>query len=176
VSIWSARAADTPADLRDFPVSGVVPRLLNASSMRRRLPMVLAIVVVVGIGLRYLSQSIGLEDRLVSLASQPGVRTAFQHPESARSDALTALIAVSLVTPIAAFVVTMLAVLVVKMFEALLVSIHLPAWLSLPVISMSALAAIYATSPSWVPQSLYALGLVARAYLVYSDSAPPVFQ
>jgi hypothetical protein len=56
VSIWSARAADTAADLRDFPVSGVVPRLLNASSMRRRLPMVLAIVVVVGIGLRYLSQ------------------------------------------------------------------------------------------------------------------------
>jgi hypothetical protein len=144
--------------------------------MRRRLPMILMIVVVVGVGLSYAAQSIGLEARIISLANQPGVRTAFQDPESGRSDALTMLIAVFVVTPIAGFVVAMLALLVVKMFEAVLVSIHLPAWLSAPVIGMSTFAAIYATSAAWIPQSRYALGLVARAYLVYNSTSPPVFQ
>jgi hypothetical protein len=138
--------------------------------------MILLVVVVGGVALSYAARSLGLEARIISLANQPAVRTAFEDPESGRSDALTALIAVFIVTPIAAFVVAMLAVLSVKMFEAVLVSIHLPAWLSLPVVSMSALAAVYATSASWIPHSLYALGLVARAYLVYNNTAPPVFQ
>jgi len=33
---------------------------------------------------------------------------------------------------------------------------------------------MYTTSPSWLPMSLYALGIVARAYLVYSYGQVPL--
>ena len=35
-------------------------------------------------------------------------------------------------------------------------------------VAVTSIYAMYATSPSWLPMSLYALGIVARAYLVYS--------
>jgi len=59
-------------------------------------------------------------------------------------------------------------VLLVNALAALLVSLRLPAWLSAPVVAVTSIYAMYATSPSWLPMSLYALGIVARAYLVYS--------
>jgi len=151
--------------------------LLNDLRMRRKLPLLFLILLLTGVGLSYGAQAIGLEGKIAALASQPDVRTAFQHPESARSDALTTLIAVAVVTPMVLFALVMLGVLVVKMFEAVLVSAHMPAWLSLPLIGTSTVVAIYVTSSLWMPHSLHALGLVARAYLVYSyTSPPPIFQ
>ena len=156
---------------------GLVFDLLNAVGMRRRLPVVLLGLLLVGVGLSYAAQAIGLEERITALADQPDVRTAFQHRESGRSDALTTLIAAAIVTPMVLGVALMLGVLVVKMLEAVLASVHMPSWLSLPLVGASALVAIYLTSASWMPPSLHALGLVARAYVVYSyTSPPPVFQ
>jgi hypothetical protein len=174
VSIWSTREGRSAAISGGIrAVVGLVSDLLNAPRMRRRLPMVFLMLLLGGLGLRYGAQAIGLEARIAALANQPGVRTAFQHPESGRSDALTALIAVSVGTPMVLLAIVMLALLVVKMFEAVLVSAHMPAWLSLPLIGTSTVVAIYVTSAAWMPHSLHALGLVARAYLVFSYTSPP---
>jgi hypothetical protein len=108
-----------------------------------------------------------LEPRLASLASQPHVRGAFQDPDTGKSDALMALISFSLLAPMAVFVALMLIVFVVKFVETLLVSLHAPAWPSTPLVGVTLVATLYTTSPSWIPPSLYTLGLVARAYFVY---------
>ena len=137
--------------------------------------------VVVGvIGLVALAEYAGLSSvvgaRITSLASQPDVATAFQHPESGRTDALTALIAFAVLGPIAAFLAVLALVLLAKAFEALVVSVRLPGWLSTPVVGAATVAAMYATSQSWVPLSLYGLGLIARAYLVYAYGTAPVIR
>jgi len=108
-----------------------------------------------------------LEPRLASLASQPHVRGACLDPDTGKSDALMALISFSLLAPLAVFVALMLVVFVVKFVETLLVSLHAPAWPSTPLVGIALVATLYTTSPSWIPPSLYTLGLVARAYFVY---------
>jgi len=137
--------------------------------MRISRSRLLFLIVVPGLVLAwYVSALLGVEGRIAWLANQPGVTTAFQHPESGKSDALIALISFSLLTPIALGVLVIALVLLVNALAALLVSLRLPAWLSAPVVAVTSIYAMYATSPSWLPMSLYALGIVARAYLVYS--------
>lgn len=116
----------------------------------------------------------GLEGGLASLASQPHVNTAFQDPDSGKSDALLTLISFSLLTPMAAFVLLIALVFLVKAFATVLTSLRMPSWLSAPAVGMTVLAALYTTSEAWLPPSLYALGLIARAYFVYSYGASPV--
>jgi IPT/TIG domain-containing protein len=123
----------------------------------------------------YVGHSSALEERLGWLASQPSVTTAFQNPESSRSDALTMLIAFAVLTPIVAFVVQMALLLLAKLSEPVLESVHIPTWLSTPAVGVVSILTIYATSQSWLPTSLYGLGLIARAYLVYSQETPPLF-
>ena len=108
-----------------------------------------------------------LEPQLASLASQPHVRGAFQDPDTGKSDALMALISFSLLAPMATFVAIMLVVFVVKFVETLLVSLHAPGWPSTPLVGIALVATLYTTSPTWIPPSLYTLGIVARAYFVY---------
>jgi len=116
----------------------------------------------------YVGDLFGLEGQIAWLANQPSVTTAFQHPESSRSDALIALISFSLLTPIALCFLVVTLVLLVKALEAVLVSLRLPMWLSAPMVAVASIFAMYTTSQSWLPMSLYAVGIVARAYLVYS--------
>ena len=130
----------------------------------------LAILLLGALLTAYLS--FGMEARITSLASQSRVATALQHPESGRSDALTTLIAGSVLTPIAVVFIIVAAILLVKAFETLLVSVHLPGWLSAPVVTIITMTAMYETSESWLPTSLYAVGLFARAYLVFAASSP----
>jgi hypothetical protein len=138
--------------------------------MRISRSRLLFLIVVPGLVLAwYVSDLFGVEGRIAWLANQPGVTTAFQHPESGKSDALIALISFSLLTPIALGLLVIALVLLVNALEALLVSLRLPSWLSAPVVAATSIYAMYATSPSWLPMSLYALGIVARAYLVYSS-------
>ena len=119
--------------------------------------------------------SLRLEERVTWLASQPGDTTAFQHPESGRSDALIALISAAVLTPIALFVLVLAFLILVRMFQSLLVLIRLPEWLSAPTVGMVSIATMYATTSLWMPPSLSALGLLARAYLVFSSTNPPLF-
>ena len=43
-----------------------------------------------------------------------------------------------------------------------------PGWCSAPLVGMTLLVGLYASSQLWLPPSLYGLGLIARAYFVYS--------
>ena len=122
----------------------------------------------------YVGDILGLEAWIAWLANQPGVTTAFQHPESGRSDALTTLISFSLLTPIALCLLLVILVLLVKALEAVFVPLRVPMWLSTPVVAAAFIYGMYTTSPSWLPMSLYALGIVARAYLVYSYGQVPL--
>jgi len=92
-----------------------------------------------------------------------------------RSDALTTLIAFAVLAPIVAFVVLVALLLLAKLSEPIMESVHLPTWLSTPAVGVVSILTIYATSQSWLPTSLYALGLIARAYFVYSQGTPPLF-
>src|SRR5262249_37429075 len=78
----------------------------------------------------------------------------------------------SLLSPLAVGVAVMGVVLLVKGIETVLVSLRAPAWPSTPLVGVGLLATLYATSQAWMPSSLYALGLVARAYFVYCYGAP----
>lgn len=144
--------------------------------MRNRWRWVIAAIVVLGGVAQYLGVSAAMGRGITSLASQPGVSTAFQNPDSGRTDALTTLIAFAILTPIAAGLVAVALVLLVKALEAVVVSCRLPAWVSAPTVGVAAVAAVYASMPSWAPASLHALGLVARAYLIYAYGDVPVIR
>ncbi|PYM23722.1 MAG: hypothetical protein DMD78_11070 [Candidatus Rokuibacteriota bacterium] len=132
--------------------------------------LVVAVAIAVGV-----VPSLRVEERVMWLASQPGDTTAFQHPESGRSDALIALISAAVLSPIALFGLVLVFLLLVRMFQSLLATIRLPEWLSAPTVGMVSIATMYATTPLWLPPSLSALGLLARAYLVFSQTNPPLF-
>ena len=143
--------------------------------MRMTRSRLLFVILVLGLLLAwYVGDIVGLEGWISWLANQPGVTTAFQHPESGRSDALTALISFSLLTPIALCLLLVVLVLVVKALEAVFVPLRIPMWLSTPVVAAAVIFGMYTTSPAWLPMSLYALGMVARAYLVYSYGQVPL--
>lgn len=154
----------------------LVPRLLPAVGMRNRWRWLLLGVIVLLAIAEYGGLSSAIGARMTSLANQPEVSTAFQHPESGRTDALTALVAFAVLGPIGAFLAVITLVLVSKAFEAFMVSVHLPGWLSTPVVGMATIAAMYLTSQAWIPVSLHGLGLIARAYLVYAYGAVPIIR
>ena len=104
--------------------------------MRMTRSRLLFVILVPGLLLAwYIGDIVGLEGWITWLANQPGVTTAFQHPESGRSDALTALISFSLLTPIALCLLLVVLVLVVKALEAVFVPLRIPMWLSTPVVA-----------------------------------------
>ena len=123
------------------------------------------VATYVGVGSR-------MDERIAWLASQPDVVTVFRNPITARSDALTALIAFAVLTPIALFVAIVVVLMVVAGISTLLVSIHLPAWLSAPLVAVISIVTLYRASEAWLPAWLYGMGVVARAYVVYSSTGP----
>jgi len=136
----------------------------------------LFLIVMLGSGLAwYLGGSFGLEARLISFANHPEARASFQDPVSGQSDALVMLISFAILTPLAAGVVLMAVVMLIKMFETLLVSLRLPGWLSAPIVVAAVVYGVCATTQLWFSDSLYAVGLVSRAYLVYSYGTVPAF-
>jgi hypothetical protein len=135
------------------------------------------LIILVGAALTwFVSGMLGVEQRLISLADQPGVRTAFLDRDSARSDAMVTLVSFGVLGPIAAAFLWIIVVLLAKGVETLLVSVRLPAWLSTPLTGIGLIIGCYVTSESWLSESLYAVGLVARAYFIYSYGAVPTFQ
>ena len=143
--------------------------------MRMTRSRLLFVILVPGLLLAwYVGDILGLEGWIAWLANQPGVTTAFQNPETGRSDALTTLISFSLLTPIALCLLLVVLVLLVKALETVFVPLRLPMWLSTPVVAAGLIFGMYTTSPAWLPTSLYALGIVARAYLVSSYGHVPL--
>jgi len=109
-----------------------------------------------------------LEVKLTGLATQPHVNTAFQDPITGQSDALMTLICFALLAPMAVLAAFIIVLCMVRGVEAVVVSLRGPGWFSLPLVGTSLVAALYASSQLWLPTSLYGLGIVARAYFVYS--------
>ena len=144
--------------------------------MRHRALWVLIVLVAIGGLAGHLGFSAMLGAHIVSLANQPGISTTFEDPDSGRTDALTTLIAVAILAPIAAAAALGALVLVSKALEAVVVSCRLPGWLAAPAVVMATAVVMYGTTPSWMPPSLHALGLVARAYLVYAYGTAPVIR
>ena len=122
----------------------------------------------------YVTTWLGLEERITRLASQPEVATVFQHPETARSDALTTLVAAFVLTPIAIFALCVVVVLASNLFESVLQSLHLPGALAIPIVVVIAVSTMYATTAFWLPPARYGAGVCARAYLLYSETSPPL--
>jgi hypothetical protein len=143
--------------------------------MRRGRAVVLILLLAAMLA-SYLGALSATEDRIARLANDPGVATAFRDHETGRTDALIALMAFTLLTPIAAAVIVVLFVLLVKMLEALFVSLHVPSWFSSPVVGVAAICALYATSHGWIPAALYGVRLAARAYVVYVYGPLPVIR
>lgn len=144
--------------------------------MQNRWRWVVVALIAVAVAAQFLGVDSMMGARVTSLANQPGVSTAFQDPETGRTDALTALIAFALLTPIAAAAAALALVLLAKAFESVVVSVRLPGWLSAPVVGAATVAAMYVTSATWIPVSLYGLGIVARAYLVYAHGSVPIIR
>jgi hypothetical protein len=144
--------------------------------MRNRWLWIFLAIIVLGVLAEYSGLSSGIATRITSLANQPSVAGSFQDPESGRTDALTTLIAFAILTPMGIGMLLVALVLLAKGFEAVVVSCRLPGWLSAPVVGMGTVVTIYVTSAAWLPSSLYALGIVARAYLVYTHGSVPVIR
>jgi hypothetical protein len=119
----------------------------------------------------YVASSAAVRAQVGWLANQPSVRTAFQS-EGGSSDALILLLAFAILTPIAACVLVMLIVFAMKIIELLLGRVRLPEWASVPLVLMAFVYGTYTTREAWLPESLHILGLVARAYLVFSSTVP----
>jgi hypothetical protein len=138
------------------------------AGMQIRRSRLLFLAVLLGFALSWYFGGAELELQLVSLANQPHVTSAFQDPISGKSDALMTLICFALFAPMAAFVAVLIMIFLVRGLEAVLVTLRGPAWFSAPLVGLTVFGALYASSPAWLPSSLYGLGLIARAYFVYS--------
>jgi hypothetical protein len=138
------------------------------------LRVMFVVVLIATVITTFVLSSGRLDERIMWLANHPSGTSEFQNPESGRSDALVALISTAVLTPIAIFIVIVAFMFVVGMFEGVLVLVHLPDWLSAPVVALISGVAMYLTASSWGPPSFAGLALVARAYVVFARTSPPV--
>lgn len=105
------------------------------------------------------------------LASGPDVRHAYRDPEHGRLDAMLMLLSFTLLAPmvllVAAVALAFVLVVAALLFEPFVRILRLPSWTSVPVVLVAVGYAAYSLQALWLPQSMYVLGLVARASLVY---------
>ena len=131
----------------------------------------LAAAVTAIVLLSYVSTSAAVRGYVAWLANQPAARTAFRS-EGGSTDALLVLLAFALVTPLLGSALVMLVVFIMRMTEVVLARVRLPEWASMPLVLIAVAYGTYAMREAWLPESLRVLGLVARAYLVFSASTP----
>lgn len=140
--------------------------------MRRRWKvwLLIALVFAAGIGWwAHASQTV--RDQIWWLASQPRVDTAFDD-EGGGAEALIVLLAFLIVSPVAVSILAILLTFAVKVVGAFLYRLRLPEFISVPVVMFALVVSTYTVREAWLPGSLYLLGLVARAYLVFSSAVP----
>lgn len=140
--------------------------------MRIRWGRWLLVAVVPALGLIwYASSSATARGYINWLANQPDARAAFRS-EGGSTDALLVLLSFVLLTPVVVSVLVMLIVFIMKIAEVVLSKVRLPEWASVPLVLTAVAYGTYATRQAWLPDSLHVLGLVARAYLVFSSGVP----
>jgi len=140
--------------------------------MRKRWKVWLLFALVLAAGAGWWAHSSpGVRDQIWWLASQPRVHTAFDD-EGGGAEALIVLLSFVIVTPVAVSVLALLLAFMVKVVGAFLYQLRLPELISVPLVMVGLVVSTYAVREAWLPGSLYLLGLVARAYLVFSSSVP----
>lgn len=132
---------------------------------------IVALAVVTVVLAWYVTSSAAVRTKIAWLASQPGVRTAFQ-AEGGSSDALIVLITFAVGTPMLAGVALVLVSFASHLTAAALYQVRLPERLAVPVVLAGLGMLAYATRDAWWPSTLYMLGMVARAYLVFTSAVP----
>lgn len=140
--------------------------------MRRhgKLWLLSVLVLVIATGWwAHTSQSV--RDRIWWLAGQPAVRTAFDD-EGGGAEALIVLISFVIATPVVLILVALVLTFAIKVVGGFLYQLRLPEFISLPVVMAALVVGTYVIRDAWLPDSLYFLGLVARAYLVFTSSTP----
>lgn len=116
--------------------------------------------------------------RLATLAAQPAVANSFDNPDYGRVDALIMLLSFFLLAPIGLLIVLLalifLLIVFILLFEPILRLLRLPEWVAVPMVLAGSVAGAWAMSGLWLPHSMHVLGLVARAWMVYFSSVPPL--
>ena len=117
---------------------------------------------------------------LERLAAQPAARDMFRDPIAGSSDAFVALVGFAIAIPVGLFlaiaVVVVIGGVAAGFIESVLRALKLPEWGSTPIVGVALLGAILATREAWLPYCMYAMGSVARAYVVWAGSRPPLVQ
>jgi hypothetical protein len=140
--------------------------------MRKRWQVWLLIALVIAGGIGWWAHSSQtIRDQIWWLASQPRVETAFDD-EGGGAEALIVLIAFVIVSPVAVSILAILLTFAIKVVGAFLYRLRLPEFISVPVVMLALIVSTYTVREAWLPGSLYLLGLVARAYLVFSSAVP----
>lgn len=110
------------------------------------------------------------------LAGLPSVQAAFGDPEHGPTDAFLTLLAFAALTPVVIVVSIVVFVLAVQQVAGTLTplmrALRLPAATSTFLVSLSGLAVVVAVREVWMPPVLRTLGLVARAYIVWTATRP----
>ncbi len=131
------------------------------------------LVILLGLGVlaSYLGLFAPVENWLISLANRPETAKAFSDPHTGRTDALLVLVSFFLLTPILVGIALLGVVFVLIVFlllsEPVFRLFRLPLWMAVPVVLVSSLSAAYTMRAVWLPDTLYVLGLTAKAGLVY---------
>jgi hypothetical protein len=73
---------------------------------------------------------------------------------------------------VAVSILAILLTFAIKVVGAFLYRLRLPEFISVPVVMLALIVSTYTVREAWLPGSLYLLGLVARAYLVFSSAVP----
>jgi hypothetical protein len=100
-------------------------------------------------------------------ANQPEVARAFSDPHFGRADALILLFSTLFLGPLALLLGLMALVFLLAVFGGFLLPVvrwfHLPDWVATGSVLGGVVAAMWLESQLWLPQSLWFLGLLARA-------------
>jgi hypothetical protein len=140
--------------------------------MRRRGKLWLWLSLAAIIGLAWWAHSSqALREHIWWLASQPRVESAFDD-EGGGAEALIVLIGFVILTPVVFTILAVVLTFAVKVVGAFFYRLRLPEFISLPVVMTCLIVGTYTVREAWLPGSLYVLGLVARAYLVFSSAVP----
>jgi hypothetical protein len=146
--------------------------------MRVRWPRFIVTVFGLGCFAWYFGLFAPLTPALLWLASQPETWDAFSDPQTGTSDALLMLISFFLLSPFVLFigflVLTFVVIVILVLSEPLFRAVRAPSWLCVALVLVGIGIGAYVYREVWMPQTLYVLGLAARAGLVYFAQAVPV--
>lgn len=111
-----------------------------------------------------------VRDVIPDLANRPEVSTAFQDPAFGSQDAMLFLFSFLFLGPFAGFVGFLLAVVILAALGGIFVPlgsrVGLPEWFSTTAFVVALGAFIYVKIDTWMPPSLWFLGLVAKSWII----------